>query len=389
MANSPLPRSLDVLLINSPLFREVNPLYDEDSLPPLGLGYIASALENAGMSVMLIDAVADRVGLADLVERARALRPRAIGINVFTTNYLLVREFVESLSGTCPHVMVGSLATRTLYPEIFRWQFDGQLDVVAGDGERIAAPLLSGAVDEKPRDTDARRRFFQVDSRSKYYVNDISSLPLNRRFFANEPVQHPLGFVEANIVASRGCIYNCAFCAAASSSNKNMGTRERSVESLQAELADIRAQFSAVTSIRVLDDLFLKTAKCITRAIDVFQGQGYRWRAMAHVMTFQGATASNIARSSASSRAPSASSGGSARRTTSAVSTATLSVPWPPGSRSRATSSTASPTRRSRTWKRRTSWRSRSSAPQCDMASGSGRACSSSARTTAPNSTST
>ena len=31
-------RSLDVLIINSPLFRDKVDGYDEDSLPPLGLG---------------------------------------------------------------------------------------------------------------------------------------------------------------------------------------------------------------------------------------------------------------------------------------------------------------------------------------------------------------
>lgn len=291
---------LDFLVVNSPLFREVNPLYDEDSLPPIGLGYIATALLHAGKSVMLVDAVADRVGLDDLIQRTRSLRPRALGINVFTTNYQLVRELVEGISGVCTHVIVGGLATRTLYLDIFGWAFEGQLDVVVGDGERLIVPLVMNTVDEPPRASAHRRRFYQIDSHSKYYVADISSVPLNRAFFANEPVRHPRGFLEANIVASRGCIYNCAFCAAARSLNKDMGVRERSVSSLRGELAEIKAQYPGVTSIRVLDDLFLKTVKCIPRAVSLFQGSGFRWRGMAHVMTFQGASVSDLAQLRAS-----------------------------------------------------------------------------------------
>lgn len=41
-------QSLDVLIINSPLFRYKVKGYDEDSLPPLGLGYIATDLLSSG-----------------------------------------------------------------------------------------------------------------------------------------------------------------------------------------------------------------------------------------------------------------------------------------------------------------------------------------------------
>lgn len=282
------------------MFRDFNSLYDEDSLPPLGLGYIATAIERAGISVLLIDAVAERVGLAQLLERVSTLKPRIVAVNVFTTNYELVREFVEGLVGACHHVIVGGLSTRTLYQEIFQWRFEGQLDVVLGDGERLIVPLARNTVEESPAFEMPRRRYFKVDSGSKYYVEDISDVPLNRAYFSNEPVRHPRGFVEANIVASRGCIYNCAFCAAARSLNKDIPVRERSPESLKRELAEIGATYPAVNSIRVLDDLFLKTAKCVARAADLFEAFEYQWRAMAHVMTFQGVTASELARLKAS-----------------------------------------------------------------------------------------
>lgn len=282
------------------MFREHNPLYDEDSLPPIGLGYIATALEQSGISVGLVDAVADRIDLAQLIRRVLDTKPRVIAVNVFTTNYELVREFVESLSGGGRHVIVGGLSTRTLYPEIFRWRFEGQLDVVVGDGERLIVPLVRGELEEAPADAAPNRRFFKVDSKSKYYVRDISDVPLNRGFFSNEPVQHPLGFLEANIVASRGCIYNCAFCAAARSRNKDMEVRERSMESLKRELEEIGSAYPAVTSIRVLDDLFLKRPTCIPRAAELFEGFDFQWRSMAHVMTFQGVSSSDLARLKAS-----------------------------------------------------------------------------------------
>ncbi|HRO71557.1 MAG TPA: radical SAM protein, partial [Chitinophagaceae bacterium] len=112
----------------------------------------------------------------------------------------------------------------------------------------------------------------------------------DRSFFLNEPVVHELGFIEANIVASRGCVFNCAFCAAARSGNLERKPRERTDDSLIAKLTKIGEQFPHVNSIRVLDDLFLKGNKNIQQAINVFSRFPYQWRSMAHVSTFNSAT---------------------------------------------------------------------------------------------------
>ena len=43
------------LLINSPLFKIAEENYDEDSLPPIGLGYIATNLQKNDIECELID----------------------------------------------------------------------------------------------------------------------------------------------------------------------------------------------------------------------------------------------------------------------------------------------------------------------------------------------
>jgi anaerobic magnesium-protoporphyrin IX monomethyl ester cyclase len=110
---------------------------------------------------------------------------------------------------------------------------------------------------------------------------------LDRSFFLNEPVVHPLGFIESNIVTSRGCIYNCTFCAAARSLNEGYSVRENSADGIIKELQDIKSNYPEVQSIRVLDDLFLKNSKTIEKAANVFSHFDFQWRSMAHVMTFK------------------------------------------------------------------------------------------------------
>ncbi len=235
---------MKVILINSPLFRDRNERYDEDSLPPLGLGYIATNLRRNGIDVALIDAVDSRIPLKELSEILIEFRPDFIGLNIFTTNYDLVKELVETIRFRT-HIVVGGLATRDLSEKIINWATPNHIDVVTGDGELIMLDIVRGIVADQPISIAAKRRVFVVDKDSKYIVNDISTVQVDRDFFRNEPVLHPLGFTEANIVTSRGCVYNCTFCAAARSLNMDYPVRERSEASIIAELEQIAISFPA------------------------------------------------------------------------------------------------------------------------------------------------
>ena len=277
---------MKVILVNSPLFRDRNALYEEDSLPPLGLGYIGTHLRRNGVDVRLIDAVDQRIPLQELIEQLTELEPDFVGVNIFTTNYELVKDLIEGLHFPT-HIVVGGLSTKQLYAKILTWQTSNPIDVVTGDGEWIMLDIVRDCIKDVPLITDKNRRVFQVDQNSKYLVHDISIVGLDRSFFLNEPVKHPLGFLEANIVASRGCVYNCTFCAAARSLNKDYPVRERSADSIISELLDISSSYPEVNSIRVLDDLFLKSTASVQKAAEVFSHFSFQWRSMAHVQTFR------------------------------------------------------------------------------------------------------
>lgn len=277
-----------VIVINSPLLRYKSNLYDEDSLPPHGLGYIATHLENNSVKVELLDCVADYIPLNELIEIASTKNPSFIAINIFTTNYDLVKDFVESLHFTT-HIIIGGLATRVLYNDICTWHTQNNIDIVFGDGEWITYDIIINKIKEKPIFQTYKRRVFKVDKNSIYYVTNISSVPLNRKFFRNDPINHQLGFKESTVITSRGCIYNCAFCASAFTQNKDFGIREKEPESIINEITHLTNIYKDLNSIRILDDLFLKNKTSIENAIEMFNRFSLNWRSMVHIMTFKNA----------------------------------------------------------------------------------------------------
>jgi radical SAM superfamily enzyme YgiQ (UPF0313 family) len=205
-------------------------------------------------------------------------------LNVFTTNLDLVREIVESVKDT--KFIIGGLSTKNLYKTILDWNTDSSIDVVVGDGDLVVSGIL------KDEDLDillqiGKKRVVVVSANSPYFPHDISDIPLDRSHFVNQPLRHILEFNEVSIVTSRGCIYNCAFCSAARSLNKEIPIRERSPESVHGEILDLINLYPNLDSIRVLDDLFLRNPESIERAIKMFRDTSLTWRAMAHVLSFR------------------------------------------------------------------------------------------------------
>lgn len=277
-------QALDVLIINSPLFRDKVDGYDEDSLPPLGLGYIATDLWSNGMVVELLDAVEANITLDTLLAVIRQKRPRYVALNVFTTNLHLVREIVESID-VGVHFIIGGLATKNLYQTILLWNTSCPVDIVVGEGDFVVSAIVQG----KPLDIiyqDGNKRVIMVSAISPYFPHDISNIPLDRSFFVNQPLRHARGFNEVSIITSRGCMYNCAFCLAARSLNKETPIRERNAQSVAGEVRMLCELYQNVDSVRVLDDLFLRNADSVERAVRMFGDVPITWRAMAHVLSF-------------------------------------------------------------------------------------------------------
>ena len=275
--------SATITLLNSPIYRDAT-RSDENYLPALGLGYIATALRAAHIGVELVDCVSERLGVMDALRVIEESQPDWVGLNVFSQNLEIVREIVARMP-SATKIMIGGPAAGGLYPHLLRWRESGELAVVVGEADFIAADLVRGTIREPARYVDGDRRVFVVDKASIYFPRDLGQTKLDHSLLKRELVINHFGMQEASIITSRGCPYNCAYCGAARDMNRDTLTRIRLPHDIRLEIDELRDLHPQLGSIRILDDLFLRNRASFSVATGVFSAvAALEWRAMAHVL---------------------------------------------------------------------------------------------------------
>lgn len=271
------------VLLNSPIFfdsREENEQY----LPPLGLGYIATYLEMAQLDVEIIDCVKENNSVIEIIDNINKCKPDYVGINVFTQNYDLVKQIIEGIGFDC-ECFIGGQAVKSIYHKILQWNVKNRLNIIIGEGELIIPQLVLKTCIQEPLEQNELKFVYKVDKDSLYYPNDISDIILNRKYVSNEIMCNHYGDKEVAIVTSRGCVFNCAFCGGARGLNEDVTIRVRTQESIVTEIKEIVSLYPNVQSIRILDDLFLRNGESMDMANNIFtQFPGLNWRGMAHVV---------------------------------------------------------------------------------------------------------
>lgn len=274
-----------IIVINSPLFEKKDKKNNEDYLPPLGLGIIVSSLDK--FDIEFIDSIADNLSLEEVLSKINLVKPNFVLINIFTTNFLLVKKIVENVSINT-HWIIGGLSTKSLYIEIFKWKTDNLIDIIYGDGELIVNDIINSSLQEYSKKEYNNKRYFVIDNASMYYVKNISNERLNRKIFKNEPQINIYNESEISIYTSRGCPHNCAYCVAARSRNIELKKiRRKTPDRIIAELNEIKKNYFQVTAIRILDDLFLSNKQSFNDAILIFNNFDFHWRAMCHIKSIK------------------------------------------------------------------------------------------------------
>jgi len=190
--------------------------------PPLGLGYLASSLRVAGHKVMLLDCLVKNIGVGKFRKILELHRPDLVGINTMTSYYTEAIRYVRAAKEmgikTClggPHV--SALTQRSLIES-------GADFILVGEADHSIVELADAL--EKGGDLSKidglaywEKGKIRINPARKL-IADLDSLPFPDWVQLN-PNQYPYAphgafvkrFPVAPIVTTRGCPFNCSFCA--------------------------------------------------------------------------------------------------------------------------------------------------------------------------------
>ena len=224
---------------------------------PLGLLYLAAVLEEANHSVVVKDySKFEQIKVMEDLEDVDVY-----GITCTSLQLPGVNRLAEAIKVKYPFskVFIGGPGTCT--PEYVEWDY---VDVaVQGEGEEAVLELLNGK--------SSFRGVFQKESTLD--INDISF-----------PARHLVSELGGNIFAynknyieggstqlltSRGCPFNCSFCAAPQINRK---VRLRSVQNVLDEIDEVVQKFK-IRQFRIADDTFLSNK---SRTIELCKGMAKR-----------------------------------------------------------------------------------------------------------------
>ena len=194
---------------------------DIGTFPPIGLSYIAGYIvNNTKHDVIIIDALADRLGYEQLEQRIAQLEPDLVGTSVFTQTFydtLLLAKITKKVSKNIYFCVGGTQHLRMLLKETLSHP---EIDfAVRGEGEIIFANLLDALEQKKPL-ADVEGMSYKENGKvvsvgQEGYIKDINTLPSPAfELLPTEKYKSAIGsgMQAGTIATSRGCPYQCTFC---------------------------------------------------------------------------------------------------------------------------------------------------------------------------------
>lgn len=212
---------MKVLLINpspSPSRRIALPV--KDAMPPLGLGFVASVLENAGHEVKILDNNLFRIQLEELVGWVGRFSPEVIGITCTSGVYSEAKKLVSVLKEVVdvPIIMGGPHPTLRPYETLSETKAD---IVVQGEGEHSAVELIK-CLEKKGNLNQVQGICYKKNAGitcnpSRAWIKNMDDIPPPAwHLLPMEKYPRKVDLVDIYPLdahsTSRGCPSHCRFC---------------------------------------------------------------------------------------------------------------------------------------------------------------------------------
>jgi len=191
-------------------------------LPPIGLMYVAAALEKAGFEVQILDNYLMKKPISEVKQFVSDLNPQIVGITCGSATYSACLETAAAVKEVLPNcrIVVGGWHASYVPESLLD---DSKIDyVVVGEGEKAMTQLATCITNGselaalKIPGVACRCRGKNVINPPKF-IENMDEIPYPARHLVplelyDRTVEY-LNVKPADIMSiSRGCVFNCGFC---------------------------------------------------------------------------------------------------------------------------------------------------------------------------------
>jgi anaerobic magnesium-protoporphyrin IX monomethyl ester cyclase len=250
---------MKVVLINTPYMEIYGPIKTAvGAYFPLGLGYIAAVLREAGHKVKLLDPEPVRMSLKALGDALEREDPDLVGIGCATPNFLIAQKIARmAKERTHAKVSIGGVHVSAMPEDTLR-DFPEFDFVVVGEGEYTVLDIANGKDPSSIEGLVHRSGGRVVRNPDRPWITDVDSLPFPARDLVDLRLYNPSVYVDigkksATMITSRGCPSRCTFCA--SHLTLGRGFRPHSPEYVIREMEHLVRDYG-VKHLVIQDDTF-------------------------------------------------------------------------------------------------------------------------------------
>jgi len=235
---------------------------------PIGFGYIATAVEEAGFDFEILDLDTLRLSNEEIEDYIKKTDFDVVAFGCIVTGYRYVKELTELIKKykDVPIIIGNSVATSI--PEILLKNTKAYIGVM-GEGDITIVELLK-AIENKTSLEDVKGIFFRKNGETFFtpereLIPNLDELPfINHKLFdmktyldkykfnVSEPYPIKFDLIKAlPINTARGCPYNCTFCYHVF---KNKRYRTRSKENICKEIKYLQKEYG-LNYVQFFDEL--------------------------------------------------------------------------------------------------------------------------------------
>ena len=267
---------MKVAFVN-PLLLSFEKAYDSRAgSQPMGILYMATVLENNGVSVSVVDQPGEKISDDALIKKIRRIDPDVVGFSTLVSTGIRAAKQARDLKKWNPNLPVvfgGYYATMNAERILQKYP---QVDyIIKGEGEYSMLSLVQ-AMESGGNLKNVGGLVYREDGKIKYgkeeeLILDLDDLPIPRRKFVEG---NDYGYISGakmpkftSILSSRGCPFACTYCCCAAFAHRRW--RPRGVENVVDEIEQVISE--GYENVLFIDDNFTINKKRVTKICNLIR----------------------------------------------------------------------------------------------------------------------